>query len=59
LGIYPWAIETPMRDQEEIENQKGSMMESASVAKIIFDAYQSSQTGATQEDVFIRPSVGL
>ncbi len=59
LGIYPWAIETPMRDQEEMTNRKGTMMKPESVAKIIFDAYQSSQTGATQEDVFIRPSVGL
>ena len=56
LGIYPWAIKTPMRDKEEMEKHKGTMMDPSSVANIIFDAYNSTLTDATQEDIFIRPT---
>lgn len=55
LWIYPWAIKTPMRDEEEIKHHNGTMMESSTVANIVFEAYNSTLTDAIQEDIFIRP----
>ncbi len=59
LSIYPWAMATPIREDEELEQYKNQMIDPDDVAQIILDAYQSSlSSNAVQEDIFIRPITG-
>jgi len=58
LSIFPGAMKTPIREEEEIEKYGHMMMESADVAKVIFEAHNTALTWVVQEDIFISPACG-